>query len=200
MNMTPRHIPFERLADLAEGRLAADQRDHSLTHVSTCASCSARLDRLSQIIGLMRADTAEDAPRDVAAHALSIFPKRRAAAHTSVVRRIMAVLSFDSMELSGAAGVRSGQAAGARQILYSAGEKDLDMRITPHHGAWVIAGQVLGECAGGRIELQGAAGQATVALNDLCEFALPPVPAGSYTLRLRLADMEIEVPDLELKA
>jgi hypothetical protein len=35
-------------------------------------------------------------------------------------------------------------------------------------------------------------------LNDLSEFALPPVPGGRYSLFLYLADAEVEVADLPL--
>jgi hypothetical protein len=61
---------------------------------------------------------------------------------------------------------------------------------------------VLGEdCVGGRIELEARSGQLTAAdLNDLREFTLPPVPTGSYTVRLRLGNVEVEIPQLELRA
>lgn len=199
MNLTSQHIPFERLADLAEDRLAGDERDKSLAHLSACSSCSAQASRLGEILSLMRTDRAEDPPRDVVAHAVNIFRLRAASAKPSVVRRVLAALSFDSMDLSPAFGVRSGQPS-ARQLLYSAGENDLDLRITPDNEAWVVSGQVLGQCTGGRIELAGVTDQATAVLNDLCEFTLPPLPTGSYTLRLHLIDTEIEIPEFELKA
>jgi hypothetical protein len=97
-------------------------------------------------------------------------------------------------------GVRSGQSA-ARQMLYSAGDNDLDLRVTPSGEAWVVSGQVLGsECAGGQVRLQSETDETAAPLNELCEFTLPPVPSGSYTLRVRFKDMEVEVPDLELRA
>jgi hypothetical protein len=197
------HLPFAKLADLAEGRLSPDERAPSLEHVSACGRCSAELARLEQVIGLMRTDRAEDAPPAVVSRAVSLFRLRaaRASSEPSLVRRIMAALSFDSLQMSPAYGVRSGQ-QGARQLLYSAGENDLDLRVTPSGEEWVVSGQVLGaECVGGgQVELQGANQTSRAELNDQCEFRLPPVPAGSYQLRLRLADAEVEVPELELKA
>jgi hypothetical protein len=35
-------------------------------------------------------------------------------------------------------------------------------------------------------------------LNEQCEFRLPPVPAGSYSMTVRVSDVEIEVPRLVL--
>jgi hypothetical protein len=33
----------------------------------------------------------------------------------------------------------------------------------------------------------------------LCEFKLPAIPVGNYSLRVRMSDVEIEIPELELK-
>lgn len=196
------HLPFAELADLAEGRLSSDESAASLEHVAACSRCSAKLVRLEQVVGLMRTDTAEDAPPALVSRAINLFRSRAAAVSSepSLVRRIMAALSFDSLQMSPAYGVRSGQ-EGARQLLYNAGENDLDLRVTPSGETWIVSGQVLGaQCAGGQIELQGASGISHAELNDQCEFWLPPVPAGSYQLRLRLGLTEVEVPDLELRA
>jgi hypothetical protein len=157
------------------------------------------LDELKQLVQLMRTDTAEDAPRDVKAQAIALFNARAASAKPSVVRRILAALNFDSAQSSPAYGLRSGQPQ-ARQFLYSAGENDLDLRVKPSGESWVVSGQLLGQCEGGQVRLEGEAATATVEMNDLCEFTLPPVPAGRYTLQLRLTDVEVEVSELDLKA
>ena len=194
-----RHIPFAKLADLAENRFSADERESLLKHVSACSRCTGQLDQLKQLVHLMRTDTAEDAPRDVKAHALALFRARAAEAVPSVVRRVLAALNFDSAQSMPAYGLRSGQPQ-ARQFLYSAGENDLDVRVKPSGESWVVSGQVLGQCTGGQVKLKGDAATATVEMNDLCEFTLPPVPAGRYTLQVRLVDVEVEVPELDLKA
>jgi hypothetical protein len=148
----------------------------------------------------MRTDTAPDAPRDVRASAVSLFSRGENAGEPSLLRRIVAALSFDSTSnLAPAFGVRSGYAT-SRQLLYSAEENDIDLRITLEKENWIVAGQVLGEgCVGGRVELEGATERAEAGLNELCEFTLPPVSAGSYTLRLRLGNAEVEIPRLELR-
>lgn len=201
MMRRPQHIPFETLADLAEERLAGQERTAAQRHISSCSRCAAQLDRLGKTLNLMRTDSTEDAPPEVIARAVNLFRLRPAAeAPPSIVRRVLAALSFDSGRLAPAYGVRSG-ASSARQLLYSAGENDLDLRVTTKDESWFVSGQVLGQgCAGGEVLLQGTSGDAAAVLNDLCEFALPPVPSGSYTLRVRLKDVEVEVPGLELRA
>ncbi len=193
------HIQFEQLVDLAENRLSAEGRAETLAHIIDCKSCAAQLAHADQIINVMRSDAMEDVPRDVVANAVNLFRSQAVPANPSIARRILAALNFDSAQATPAFGVRSGAVEATRQLLYSAGDTDLDVRITLSGEAWIVSGQVLGECAsGGRIELQGASETAQTALNELCEFTLPAVPPGSYTLRLRLPNMEIEVPDLDL--
>lgn len=199
MNLTAKHLQFEKLADLVEGRLPSDERAAAQAHLNACSRCSTEFARVEKTVNLMRTDEAEDAPRDVLASVVSMFRSRAAEAEPSLVRRVLAALSFDSMQPGLAYGVRSGQAA-ARQMLYSAGENDLDLRVQHVGEAWVVSGQVLGECAGGRVELKGADAEVSSELNELCEFTLHGVAAGSYTLRLLLGDVEVEIPGLQLGA
>jgi hypothetical protein len=203
MTTSSKHIPFAELAELADERASADKRTmpagaHS--HLSDCSACAQQLDRLGHVLELMRSDTSIDAPRDVLAYAVNIF-SRPDNSEPSLVRRLVAALSFDSnSNLAPAFGVRAGQAS-SRQLLYSAEENDIDMRITPEGETWIVAGQVLGEgCVGGRIEIEGEGELATAELNELCEFTLPALPAGSYAVRLRLGNASIEIPKLELRA
>lgn len=201
MKLAPRHIPFERLVDLAEGRVAPEESRDASAHLKTCASCAGQLAAVERLTQMMRADDSVDAPRDLLAGALNLFRARPT--REGFLRRVVGALSFDSGALRPAFGVRSGQATSSRQLLFSAGDVDVDLRLAPGEEGWAVSGQVLGECAGGWAELGGAEDEGRAAraeLNELCEFALPAVPAGSYTLRLRLDDLLVEIPDLNLRA
>jgi anti-sigma factor RsiW len=204
MRLTPQHIPFARLADMAEGRLSAEDSDEERAHLSACTRCAGEADRLGRLATLMRADTSEDAPPEVLAGVVRMFRARTAgAAEPGLLRRLVAALTFDSSGLRPAFGVRSGQPAPARQLLFSAGNFDVDLRLAPGTEGWTVSGQVLGPCRGGEVEAVAADGSvaARATLNDLCEFTLlPPVAGGTYTLRLRLEDTEIEIPELSLEA
>jgi anti-sigma factor RsiW len=193
------HLTFAKLADLAEGRLSSNEQEASSSHLSTCSRCTAKLASLNSVVGLMRTDRAEDAPPELVARAINLFRSRAATRPPSLVKRIVAALSFDSLQMSPAFGVRSGQSS-ARQLLFVAGEYDLDLRITQSGETWNVSGQVFGEeCVGGKIELEGETA-IRVDLNNQCEFTMAAVPAGSYQLRLRLPDLEVEIPQLELRA
>ena len=204
MRLTPEHIAFERLADMVEGRLPAEETEGLRAHLADCKRCSARAAELERVTTLMRADNSADAPRDLVFNAIQLFHSRRTESAPGLLRRILAALTFDSSTRTPAFGVRSGQAAPARQMLFGAGDFDVDLRLAAGEEGWTVSGQVLGPCAGGSVEAfaSGASEEpaARASLNDLCEFTLPPVPEGTYALRLRLNDTEIEIPELSLKA
>lgn len=194
------HLPFEKLADLAEGRVSSEERAGLQSHVSSCPRCAEKLGGLEGVIGAMRTDQSEDAPPALVANAINLFRSRAVAKEPSLIKRIAAALNFDSFQMSPAYGVRSGQSA-ARQLLYSAGDYDLDLRVTQSGEVWNVSGQVLGEeCAGGEIEFIGQTSSARTELNEQCEFSLAALPAGTYRLRLRFNDLEVEIPELELRA
>ena len=203
MRLTPRHIPFARLADLAEGRLSPEEAAEERAHLADCTRCAGQAAQLGHLAALMRADTSEDAPAALVADVVRMFRARRATAEPGLLRRLVAALTFDSSSLTPAFGVRSGQPAPARQLLFSAGDLDVDLRLAQGPEGWTVSGQVLGPCQGGEVELVGADGStaARAALNELCEFTLlPPTPDGTYSLRLRLDGAEVEIPELSLKA
>lgn len=201
MKTTSQHIAFSALADFAENRTASDERTELMTHISGCSKCGDELQGLEQVMVLMRTDTEPDAPRDLIAYAMNLFAQREVPRAPSLVRRIVAALTFDSSaNLAPAFGMRSGQTT-SRQLVYSAGGNDVDLRLTPLKDQWVIAGQLLGEgCEAGEVRLEGEATSAAAPLNELCEFTLPPVPSGRYKLFLRLGNIEVEVPQLELES
>jgi len=197
------HISLEVLADLAEQRLAPAEREPLIAHLQVCAGCSQSWQKLDHLIGLMRTDDSKDAPQPLIAQALNIFqrrPRREPATPPTLLRRLVASLSFDSLSAAPAFGVRSGQ-TDTRQLIFNAEGIDLDLRIANLGDRWNVSGQVLGaKCAGGEVQLQSETAGESVFLNDLCEFSLTAVTSGSYRLRLRLEDVEVEFPEIELKA
>jgi hypothetical protein len=186
------HISFETLVDIAENRpTSATAR----AHVAACSVCDDALHGVRQLILLMETDTAPDAPRDVLISAINIFPREK----PSSLRRLVAALTFDSRSAGPVFGMRSVFTT-SRQMLYTAEDTDVDLRITVQNEGCAIAGQVIREvCTGGRVEISGATGSMEASLNELCEFTLPVIPMGMYSLRVKMPDLEIEIPQLELK-
>ena len=200
MNKYPDHIPFHQLADYVEGRLPLTERMELESHLKACATCSAKLARLEHLIGLMRTDRSEEAPPTVVARVKRLLRSRHVpeSASSGLRRTVLAVLHFDSMGLTRAFGVRSGR-PGSRQLLFSTGVDEIDLRIEPAGQAWTVSGQVLGESAtSGIAVLQGEAGETQADLNEMSEFVLSSVEAGTYKLILNLANVDVEIDDLRI--
>jgi hypothetical protein len=200
MNLFPKHIPFEKLSDYVSGDLPLLERVDVEAHVAVCSGCAAELAELERLTKLMHDDLSEDAPPHVIKRALKLFRKgsEQKNASSDFRRRLLAVLHFDSLGLTPAFGVRSGK-PGARQLLFSTNVNEIDLRIEPAGKEWLVSGQVLGgESSSGTAMLQGETGMTETSLNELNEFALPPVEAGTYKLILNLTDVEVEIDELRI--
>jgi len=189
------HISLETLVDIVEGRATSAALEGAVAHITSCSDCVDTLRRLQQVIFTMKTDTGPDAPRDLLHSAINIFsPEKR-----SPLRHIIAILTFDSRIAGPAYGIRSLRSS-SRQLLYSAQETDLDLRVTVQNDECIVAGQVIrADCVNGQVEISGDAGTATASLNEVCEFTLPAIPVGNYALRINMPDVQIEIPELELK-
>ena len=192
---TSSHISFDILVDIAEDRAAGAELAAAMVHVSSCSDCDDILRQLQHLIVMMRTDRSEDAPAELVRLAMTSFSPAR----KMPVRRIIAVLTFDSRKAGSALGMRSIRTA-SRQLLYSAQDTDVDLRISVQNEECVLSGQIIREgCHEGHVEISGVSGSAVASLNELCEFTLPPIPVGNYSLKVRMPDVEIEIPELELK-
>lgn len=192
---TSSHISLGTLADVIENRATPATLQAVRTHVATCSACGETLQRLERLIMMMRSDAAADAPRDLLMSAIKLFPPGA----PRPLRRIVATLIFDSRKAMPVFGMRSVRSS-SRQLLYSAQQTDLDLRITIQNDECIVAGQVIREgYVGGLVEISGPTGSAEASLNELCEFTLPALPTGNYSLKVRMSDVEIEIPELELK-
>jgi hypothetical protein len=189
------HISLETFADIVEGRATSAALEGAVAHISSCSDCVDTLRQLQQVILTMKSDTSKDAPRDLLHSAINIFsPEKRTS-----LRHIIAILTFDSRVAGPAYGIRSLRSA-SRQLLYSAQETDLDLRVTVQNDECIVAGQVIRpDCVSGLVEISGDAGSATASLNEVCEFTLPAIPPGNYALKIKMPDVQIEIPELELK-
>lgn len=144
----------------------------------------------------------EAAPEHVIQRAFTIWqPRRPAAAPPSLLQRLVAVIGFDSgWTALPAAGVRSA-AARQRQVLFTIGSHDLDLRIRPQPGeGFVLSGQLLGPDVRGELSVQVAGHHQRVALDTLAEFRFDAVPAGECRLVLHLAGADCELPPVLLDA
>jgi hypothetical protein len=191
-----RHLSAATLADLTDGRLTPSEHERALAHTSGCERCARSLRGFQRLVEVMQSDRSEDAPPSAVAAVIRSFGQRPRPEHVPALQRIAAVLRFDSLQRPRALGVRAGRPA-PRHLLFSAGEYEIDLRLSERDGRWTIEGQVLGPFEGGEIEiLGGSANRATI--SPMGEFLLAPVPAGRYRIVLSAGPIMIEVVDLEI--
>ncbi len=191
------HLNFETITDLALGEAG----DAVLAaHLTACPQCELELARARQLLEVMRTDATEDAPTYAVAAILRAFDERQTKNQPiqpdPISRKIRAILRLDSQNLAPSFGFRSAGAANSRQLLFFAGDGTLDLRITPQKADWIISGQILGQICDGKVELKSDTVNLETEFDSQCEFALPPIPKGTYRLRLYSESFDVEVPDL----
>lgn len=198
MSLSFSHIPYERLVDLAEGRVPGNQQATLTTHLAACARCRDEATRVERMVAAMRSDTSVDAPPTVIARAVSLFRSRAISPAPSLLQRLVAVLSFESTPLTPALGMRS-EGSTERQMIYTADAYDVDLRLTPVTSGWMVAGQILGGGdETGQATLTGEGTTLHAPIFDQASFSFPVAPAGHYALTLTLSADEVIVEDLRV--
>lgn len=150
----------------------------------------------------------EDAPEHAIQRALAQWKPRAAPAPArGLLQQVLAALTFDSGAAAPLAfGVRA-VGGGTRQLLFSAPGCEVDLRIAPaapgtttDAARWQLSGQVLGADGACSVVLAEAAGRVLgeVTTSELGEFSLPDVSAGAYVLTLRLAEIELRLPPVQV--
>lgn len=198
MNILQNHISFSQLMDYVEERLLPDEQMQLESHITSCSQCAQELGRAQRLIKFLQ--TAEDAPPAVIKRAVDLFQNRPELTPvlSGLRRQILAILHFDSAGRTPAFGIRSGN-SGARQLLFRAEANEIDLRIEPAGQMWILSGQVLGESTGGgTVLLRGEAENSETILNELSEFILPPVQAGTYKLILNLAEVDVGIDEIKI--
>lgn len=153
---------------------------------------------IEKIIQLMERDESSDAPADSIRWAKNLFRARAVEPKKSLAQKVLAVLQMDLSPNQPIFGERSTSSA-ARQMLFSAGENGIDLRISSADNGLNVQGQILGDgFADCTITFAGENAAFQVQANNLNEFNLTEIPSGRYDLLLRSGEKEIIIEGLEL--
>ncbi len=150
---------------------------------------------INKIVSLMETDSSVDAPADSMKWAKNIFRTRAVEPKTSLMQKVLAVLQMDLLPNKAAFGERSASGATARQMLFSAGETAIDLRIADTEKGFNLRGQILGE---GFANCAVKLGEFETKSNDLSEFSFTEIQGGKYDLTLRKDETEIVIESLEI--
>jgi hypothetical protein len=158
---------------------------------------------------VQRAAALPDAPTALVRAAIGQWqaaqPSSLHSAAQAVLRRVTALLSFDSwVPAPHAFGVRA-VPSDTRHLLFTAEGRDIDIRIAPAAGHFALTGQILGPDESGVVELTAARDDGTetpgahvATLDSLGEFRLDGIRRGTYVLTLRLSGDEIVLPSIDV--
>jgi hypothetical protein len=118
------HPRFTALADLADGTAAVTTA--KARHVTECASCTTVVEKLRDVMGVLRAGAASEPPAAWLRRAVRIPAAARRAMALEGVREFLARLVYDSLAAPAPAHAMRG--AAVRHVLFSAGPFELDLR------------------------------------------------------------------------
>jgi len=147
----------------------------------------------------MQTDTAVDAPADAINYVKNLYRTRMTAPAKSVLERVMAVLRVDLAPNRAAFGERSAGDGQARQMLFDSGDNAVDLRIKATEKGFELRGQVLGSgFEKGEIEVLGPQKTIMTEWREACQFDLPGLPEGDYSVSIKGGDKEIFIDQLVL--
>jgi hypothetical protein len=150
---------------------------------------------INRIKLLMEKDDSFDAPKEAVVWAKNLYRARIPEPQKSLVSKIKAVLQMQIQPNEFVYGERSTAASDVRQMLFTAGENSVDLRLSKANKGVNIAGQILGEgFAGSEISL----GKFKTVASELSEFKFASVSPGKYDLVIRSGDREIVIEELEI--
>jgi hypothetical protein len=189
---------LEELLGLIQGTLEGRTKTEFAEHLSTCSKCEDNQRWLSQMLNLTATDESFDFPEDVIHWSVAQFKAASASAPSKM--QILAKLVFDNLLPARAIEVRStAPAAGTRQMLYNAGNYDVDIRIEqlPDMNSFHLIGQIMAAgdagsaLAGLTVRLTGRANDASAVTDAHGMFHLRRIQPGEY-------DLIINVPEGDL--
>jgi len=192
-----RHVSSEILLDYVEGKVSEDSRLSVERHLSECSDCLQTRDSLRSLVLQLQEDSSFEPPASLVQWGMDLFQPMLQPAVGGKLKKIIASLVFDNYDQPMLAGVRR-VGAPARQLLFRAGDVDVDVKIEAMEATNRISlvGQVLSNTekffdnASVKLESQGIVRYRTLT-NVVGEFSFDEVPQDTYHLSVDLPEGEI---------
>lgn len=194
-----RHITVEKLMEYMDGQLTEGITASIETHIASCPECQEARKELQQFMNKLETDSLFEPPVDLVQWSVNLFQPILQPQETlgGKVRKIVASLVFDTFDevLSGVRGVG---AAPPRQLLFRAGDIDVDVKIESVETSDRISlvGQVLSNSekffdnTPVKLESHGMVRFKTMT-NFVGEFVFDEVPKDTYHLSVDLPEGQI---------
>ncbi len=185
-----KHFGLEEWVDFSRDLLPEKRKQLMQQHLETgCANCGSVAQTWKRVYQMGRVDSSYEPPESVLRAVKGNFAIHGPQPQSSMPA--MARLLFDSFASALPAGIRSGEGA-ARQLLYTTGRHEVDLRIEPQYDSArvLLVGQLLNSADPNqpvdKAIVALVAGKDTLAesvTNHLGEFSLDCKEEGSFQLR-----------------
>jgi len=195
----------EQLLALAYNRLPGDEAERIRIHLNAgCDACRQQFDQLQKIFVPTPSYDLPEPPDWLRRQAMYLFAWHTTRSRPSRRKQIPGILLVDSFAEERLLGLR-GTGPTSRQMLYRAGEYDIDLCIDYVESveAFDIMGQSmplsrdLSAVTGAEVKLlQGSLVAFGTKTNEFGEFILDGIRQGLYDLKLELPDEEIDIVGL----
>jgi hypothetical protein len=192
-----RHITTEDLIAYMDGRASDGEKLTLENHLVTCGGCEETKQEFQSLMTQLREDSANEPPAELVQWGISLFQPVIQPQAGRGLRKIIASLVFDTYDQPMLAGVR-GMGAPARQLLFRAGDVDVDVKIESMEAndRITLVGQVLSSATKFfdntpvKLESHGIVRYRTKT-NVVGEFSFDEVPKDTYHLSVDLPEGQI---------
>ena len=149
-----------------------------------------------------RALSMPDAPPDLVQRALELWHVHAPIPPSqSGLQQWLAVLLFDSWAGGPVAAGMRALPSEVRQLIFSAPDCDVDLRVSPSPEGYELSGQLLGPSITGSVELRSAepgSMRRRAALDASGEFRVTDLSSGRYLISVRMGSGEVELPPIDI--
>lgn len=183
--------------DYIDGRIPGELRAKMDSHLSTCTDCARLKSELESLVQQLQADADYEPPSELVQWGVNLFQPISQPSVGAKIRKVIASLIFDTFDQPMTAGVR-GVGTPARQLLFRAGDVDVDVKIESMEANDRISlvGQVLStnsvffENTPVKLESHGMVRYRTLT-NVVGEFFFEEVPKDTYHLSVDLPEGQV---------
>ena len=192
-----RHLNTEELVDYMDGRVSEEGKLQLESHLSNCEECTELSGEIRALVLRLQGDASFEPPVELVEWGLNLFQPLLQPATGGKLRKLIAALVFDTFDQPLQAGVRR-VGAPARQLLFRAGDVDVDVKIESMEAndRITLVGQVLSTTAKFfdstpvKLESHGVVRYRTMT-NLVGEFSFDEVPKDTYHLSVDLPEGQI---------
>lgn len=197
-------ISIDQLLAFAQNHLPGDEAERVRVHLDAgCVICRKQVDQLQKILAATAKEPWLEAPQWLTQQAINLFARHHVTAGEPRIERLPAWLVSDSFADGRLLGFR-GAGPQSRQMLYRAGQYDIDLsldyveptRAIDLMGQTLPLGGDLQEVAGADVRLLNPFLVASTRTNEYGEFIIEGLADGRYDLQIQLNGQQIDIAGL----